>query len=425
MSRFAAFQYRDFTLLWFGHTFSTIGTQMQDVAISWHLFRLLQGQTYELELFGRELTLQADALGLGSLGLARVASVLLFALFGGALADAFDRRKLMLVTESAAMANAGILALLTLTGNITLSLLYLITAIGSALKVLTNPAQQSIIPNLVPERHLSNAISLNTLRWQGASIIGPGLTGVLIGLTEVGVVYAIDALSFAGMIVALLLMKFKRMEKPAINPFNLAGTIEGLRFTFGKRIIAGSMILDFIATFFSSARTMLPIMASDVLGVGAQGFGILATAQSAGAIIAGIYVASLPSIRRQGAILLGAVAVFGAATALFGISDIFLLSYIFLALTGASDMVSTVIRNTVRQLNTPDRLRGRMTGVNMLFAMGGPNLGEMEAGAVAALWGAPAAIVSGGLLTIAATGLIGWGFPTLRKFIYISEEEKR
>ena len=129
--------------------------------------------------------MRADALGLGSLGLARVVAVLLFALVGGGLADKFDRRKLMLFTQSGAMLNAGILAILTLTGQITIPLLYLITAIGSALKVLTNPAQQSIVPNLVPTTHLSNAISLNTLRWQGASIIGPGLTGALLVVANV------------------------------------------------------------------------------------------------------------------------------------------------------------------------------------------------------------------------------------------------
>ena len=183
------------------------------------------------------------------------------------------------------------------------------------------------------------------------------------------------------------------------------------------------MILDFIATFFSSARTMLPIIATTVLGMDERGYGILATAQSAGAIIAGIYVASLPNIRRQGAILLISVACFGLATILFGLSNNVVLAYLFFALTGASDMVSTVIRNTIRQLETPDDLRGRMTGINMIFAMGGPQLGELEAGAVASLLGAPFAIVSGGIMTVLATGWIAWRFPRLRNYLN-SDKEK-
>jgi MFS family permease len=192
--------------------------------------------------------------------------------------------------------------------------------------------------------------------------------------------------------------------------------IEGLRFVYNSHIIRSTMLLDFIATFFSSARTMLPIIASEVLGVSAAGYGLLATAASVGSVIAGSVLTLRKEIYHQGAVLLISVVIYGLATALFGLSTSFILAYIFFALTGAGDTVSTVIRGTVRQLMTPDHLRGRTTSVNMIFFMGGPQLGELEAGLVAAAFGAPFAIVSGGVATVLLTIWIAWKNPRLRNY---------
>lgn len=175
-------------------------------------------------------------------------------------------------------------------------------------------------------------------------------------------------------------------------------------------------MLDFIATFFSSARTMLPIVAGNILGVGPVGYGILNTAQPLGALVAGTFVSLREEIRHQGIVLLVSVAIYGAATALFGVSTAFVLSFIFFALTGAADTVSTVIRATLRQLITPDELRGRTTSVNMVFFMGGPQLGELEAGLVGAALGVPFAIISGGIATVILTGWIAWKYPDLRAY---------
>jgi hypothetical protein len=192
--------------------------------------------------------------------------------------------------------------------------------------------------------------------------------------------------------------------------------VEGLRFTFNTRLIRSTMLLDFFATLFSSARTMLPLVAGDILGVGAAGYGILATAQSVGALLAGVVLSLRNEIKQQGRVLLISVAIYGLATALFGISKVFALSYFLFALTGAGDTVSTVIRHTLRQMITPDRLRGRMSGVNMIFFMGGPQLGELEAGLVAAVFGVPLAIFTGGLATVLLTGWIAWQYPRLRNY---------
>ena len=415
-TRLVAFQHRDFRLLWGGQTLSSIGTQMQLIAVNWHVFALLKGQTITITLFGRAIPLGAEALGLGTLGLARIVPIFILALLGGMLADTYDRRRVLIGTNVAAAVFAGILALLTLTHQINLPLIYLLTAAGAATGAFGEPAEQSLVPNVVLRHHLTNAISLNTLRWYGASIIGPAAAGILVGVLDVGIVYAINAISFLAMIVALWGMTYRGAGRGSGGGMGWAALRDGLRFTFGSRIILSTMLLDFMATFFSSARTMLPIVADQILGVGVQGYGILAAAQPVGAVIAGIWLAVREDIRHQGVVLLVSVAIYGLATALFGLSTLFALSFILFAFTGAADTVSTVIRGTIRQLTTPDELRGRMTGVNMIFFMGGPQLGELEAGLVASVFGVPLAIVSGGVATVLLTALIAWRFPRLRRY---------
>ncbi|MCI0576369.1 MAG: MFS transporter [Chloroflexi bacterium] len=415
--RFVALGHRDFRLIWLGQLISTIGSEMQFIAVNWHVFELLRGQSYVLSFLGSEIEVSADALGLGSLGLVRVIPIVIFALLGGTLADTYNRRRLLLWTQSAAALFAGLLAVLTLTGRDSLVAIYLLTAAGAAAQALDNPARQSLVPNLVPAHHLTNAVSLNTLTWHVGSIVGPAIAGVLVGRFNVGLVYAMNAVSFGAVIVALLLMHYRgEARRPAGTGLNWRSVVEGLRFVHGSRIIWSTMLLDFVATLFSSARTMLPIVATDLLGLDAQGYGLLATAQPVGSVITSVVLAMRGEIKRQGVILLVSVAVYGLATALFGISTVFIFSYVFFALTGAADTVSTVIRNTIRQLSTPDRLRGRMTGVNMIFFMGGPQLGELEAGLVAAVFGVSFAIFSGGLATVLFTLWVAWRYPRLRHY---------
>ena len=189
-----------------------------------------------------------------------------------------------------------------------------------------------------------------------------------------------------------------------------------MRFVFSHPIIRSTMLLDFIATFFASATALLPIFAADILHVGAEGYGLLFSAAAIGALGMGIFLSLLHRIPRQGPVLLAAVGLFGLATVVFGISRSFWITFAALAVTGATDMVSMVVRNTARQLQTPDALRGRMVSLNMIFFQGGPQLGEFEAGAVADWLGAPASVVLGGLGSIAATAWIAATTPELRKY---------
>lgn len=322
----------------------------------------------------------------------------------------------MMGVQGAAMLFSAILAFLTFTDNATVGLIYLLTAAGAGATAFDSPSRQAIIPSLVPRKDFANAISLNTLMYQIANIGGPAVAGLLVARFDVGVVYTIDAFSFAAVILTLLFMNYRGTPSSKTAKVDWASMKEGIKFTFGTRIIRSTMLLDFIATFFASARTMLPIVADDILNAGAQGYGILSTAQAVGSLIAGGILSLRDELDKQGIVLLVSVGIYGLATAVFGLSTFFTLSYILFALTGAADTVSTVIRGTLRQLMTPDDLRGRMTSVNMVFFMGGPQLGELEAGVLAAIWGAPFAIVSGGIATVLLTALIAWRYPTLRNY---------
>jgi MFS family permease len=415
-SRFVALRHHDYRLLWTGQFISLIGAQMQIVAINWHIYQLLQGASFTFELFGRQITLSSEALGLGGVGLARIVPIAIFALVGGALADVLDRRKLLIWTTSIAAVFAGLLALLSLTGRESVWAIYLLTAAGAATVAFSGPAFQSLLPNLVPPEDLTNAIGLSSLMRQVGTIAGPALAGLLMAAVDIGWAYAANAISFIGILAALAALRYRGAAASRSTGFGWKAIVEGWRFVRGARIIWGSMLLDFFATFFSSATTLLPLVAGNILGLGAAGYGVLSTANAVGSLMAGLVISLRRDVYRQGVVLLGSVALYGLATALFGLSANVLLSYLFFALIGASDTVSTIIRQTLRQMMTPDRLRGRMTGINQIFFMGGPQLGELEAGLVASVFGAPFAIVSGGVATIVLTAYIAWRYPGLRRY---------
>lgn len=414
--RFEALQIRDFRLFWLGQGVSSIGTEMQKVAIDWNIFQLLRGEVYTLSLFGFDLNLDAGALGLGAMGLVRVVPIMLFALIGGILADTIERRKLLIWSEGLSAVFAATLAILVFSGYETVGLLYTISALLAASTSVSTPTRQSLVPNLVPRKLMTNAVSLNSLLFQIGSITGPAVAGVLIAFADnSSIVYFVNAFSFFAAIFSLILMR-RRSKAASDEPMSFEMVKEGLRFTYNEKVLWGSMLLDFFATLFGSARTMLPIIAVEVLGLDAGGFGVLVTAQPLGAFLAGLVMAWIRDLKNQGKVMLAGVAVYGIATALFGVAPIFALSYFFFALTGVGDTVSMVVRQTMRQVVTPDHLRGRATSISMIFFMGGPQLGEAEAGLVAAAFGAPVAILSGGVAVVIMTAWVAWRFPRLRNY---------
>ena len=402
--QYPALKHRDFTLLWIGQLLSFSGSRMQTAAILWHVSLLAAP--------GRK------GLALGLVGAAQVVPIIVFAMLSGVVADALDRRKVMLVTQTVLALLAATLAALTFGSLHSIWPIYLLAALSSAAASFDSPARQALIPSLVPREDLASAISLNTLMFQIASVVGPTAAGLMIAGPGLGWVYAVNAASFLMVLVALLLMRARpRVGLPDNARITWVAAREGLRFVFSQPIVRSTMLLDFIATFFASATALLPIFAQDILHVGARGYGWLYAAPSVGAVIAGLVTAhAVDRIERRGAVLLWSVVAYGAATVVFGLSVSFWLTLFCLACVGAADTVSTVIRNIIRQLETPDELRGRMTGVNMMFFMGGPQLGELEAGLVAQFVGATFSVVSGGIGCLAATGLVAWRERRLREY---------
>ena len=402
-SLFVALQHRNFRLLWSGQLVSFTGSMMQTAAILWHVSLLVPP--------GRR------ALALGMVGLIRVAPIVVFSTIAGVVADLVDRRRLMMATQSASAVIALALAVLTFRGLDDVGPIYLLAALSSAASSFDGPARQSLIPNLVPREHLPNAISFNAIMIQVASVLGPSIGGLLIAQLGVGWVYVANALSFGFVIGALASMRGVSTGGAERNKVTLRMMTEGLRFVFSAPLIRSTMLLDFFATFFSSATALLPIFAQDVLGVGVRGYGWLYAAPAIGAVITSAAMVHLVErIERRGVVLLWAVGAYGLATTVFGMSRAFWLTFVCLALTGAADTVSMVFRNIVRHMETPDALRGRMVGVNMVFFMGGPQLGELEAGLVANWIGAPLSVVTGGLACMAVTLAVAVRTPALRAY---------
>jgi MFS family permease len=402
-----ALRHRNFRLLWIGLLVSMTGSLMQNVALLWHVSLLVPAER--------------KALALGFVGLARIVPILFLALASGVVADAWDRRRLMLGTQTAAMLVSVALALLAFQGVSEVWPIYVLAAVGGMVSVFDLPARHALVPTLVPREHLPNAITLNTIMFQTASVLGPALGGALIASTGVAWAYIGNAISFAFVLLALLRMRDvpgrAAPEGNGSEEISLRAALEGLRFVFRAPLIRSTMLLDFFATFFSSATALLPIFAQDILQVGPAGYGWLFAAPAVGALLtSAVLVQVVDRIQQRGPVLLWAVAIYGVATVAFGLSRSFWLTFIALALTGVTDTISVVIRNLVRQLETPDRLRGRMTGINMIFFVGGPQLGEFEAGAVAQWFGAPLSVVSGGIACLLATGWVTVSTPTLRNY---------
>jgi MFS family permease len=397
----ASLRHRKFRLLWLGLLISIAGSQMQLSAIHWHI---------------RELTGVANPLALGGIGLVRILPVILFSIISGPAADTLNRRRIMLITQSVQALTAIALAILTFTNHINIGLIYAITGIQAAAIAFDLPARHAMIPNIVPEKDLPNAYTLQSIAFNTGAIIGPMLGGIVIATLGQGYTYFFNAISFLAVILALLMIGKVPQDMKRASGISLSAVGEGIRFIFSRPIILSTMLVDFFATFFASANTMMPIVARDILHVGEIGYGFLSAGQSIGSVAAGLVISQMAAIKKQGPLFLGSVFIFGFATILFGVSRILVLAMLALIVMGAADAVSTIIRNTIRQLHTPDYIRGRMVSINQIFFQGGPQLGEVEAGLVGNFFGVTAAIISGGIGVILSVWWIATKWPQLRVY---------
>jgi MFS family permease len=400
--------HRQFRYLWFGLLVSTAGNMMQTAAVLWHIKQL-----------------SSEPIALGGVGLVRLVPLLVFSLIAGATADVVNRRRLMIITQSVIAVLSTILGVLTIIGLDSIPVIYAIISLSSAFWAFDNPARQSLIPNLVPRESLTNAFSLSSIASKFGSIVGPAIGGLILAKWGIAYAYFFNALSFLAVIYALMRMGSVEQTadeqiselKDILNVSRLIASVrDGFRFILTQPVILSSMLLDGFATLFASVTALLPIFAVDILNVGPEGYGLLTAAPPIGAAVVALILSFTKRIRHQGKTLLLAVGGFGLSAMLFGFSRSFALSFLALALTGGTDTLSQIIRSTIRQLQTPDHLRGRAVSIAQLFFAGGPELGQLEAGAMAQLFGPVIAVVSGSILCLIASVGIAIRFPELRRY---------
>ena len=359
--------------------------------------------------------ISGSAFHLGLIGLAQFVPAFLVSLLAGAVADSRERRKVAMVAQTIPALGTGVLAWFTLQGAIGLPLIYLMVILIAGASAFEVPARHSMLPQLVPRDIFPRAVTVNGAVHMFALMTGPVIVGFLIDAQGVWAPYALHAALLVASLAVLSRVRptYDSGERTAIS---VKAIREGLSFVRRERVVLGSMILDMFAVLFGGAVALLPVYATDILGVGARGYGILASALEIGAAIMALVLILAPPFKRTGRALLVAIGVFGAATIVFGLSRSFALSMVAYMAAGMADFVSVVTRNTAIQLSTPDHLRGRVSSVQMVFIGASNQLGLAESGFVAALTSPTFAVVSGGIGALIVTGLIALRNPALRRY---------
>ncbi len=391
---------RDLRLLIFGELVSGFGTQAVLVALPFQIY---------LETKSAFLT--------GLLGAVELIPLIAMSLLGGAIADRFDRRKLLLLVQIGLIAAPAGLAAVTFAGDPPLWALYVLGGALAGFNAVQNVVRSAIIPNLVEPRLLRSALALNFGLYQLTLVVGPGVGGVLIAWLGVGATYVIDAASCLAMVAAVVALSPQLpigTEGPELGIWK--SIAEGLRFVRSNQALMGSFAIDLVAMTFGMPRALFPVLSVSVYGAGAAGTGLLYAAVSAGATVAALTTGWLAHARRLGRITIFAVLAWGAAIALAGLVSSLWPAALLLAIAGAADSVSAVCRSTINQTVTPDHMRGRMSSVFSLVVTSGPRLGDVEAGTVAAATGPRFSVTSGGLACMAGVGLIMLAFPALLKY---------
>jgi MFS family permease len=387
------FAHRDFRLFFAARILAGGGLQILNVAVGWLVW-----------------TLTRDPWMLGLVGLVTFLPVVVFALPAGVVADRVDRRRVVAVGWAATAGAVALLAFAVASGAATVTAIFATVVVVGSVRAFANPASQAILPTLVPQRAFTRAIALNSMAWQGSSIAGPGLGGVLVAVDPALAFWAASASFFVG---AASIWALAARPAAARRAFALADLTAGIAFIRSQPVILGALSLDLCAVLVGGASALFPIYASDVLHVGAVGLGALRAAPPVGALLAALLMVRWPPRRRVGRSMLGAIAVFGAGTVAFGLSTSMTLSLAALVVVGAADMVNVVIRQSLVQGLTPDAMRGRVAAVNTVFIGASNELGEFQSGVAAALIGPVGAVVFGGCAAMAIAAAWGRLFPAL------------
>jgi MFS family permease len=394
--RFAAFRHASYARFFTSRFLAAFAIQIISVSVGWQMY----DET-------------GSALYLGLIGLFQFLPSLLLILVTGSVADRYNRRVIVAICLGVGAVCAAALLMLTIADLFMPWLVFAILTVFGIERAFMGPAVQSLAPNLVPERDLANAIAWNSSSWQTASIVGPVFGGLLYGLSAVAA-YSV-ALTFLGLAGVLIVMIPKPTQHTGTRTVSWSEILAGFRFIGQEKVVLGAISLDLFAVLLGGAVALMPIFARDILVLGPWGLGLLRAAPGIGAVTVALCLAFYPIRHHAGAFMFVGVALFGAGTIVFGLSETVWLSVVALMLMGASDMISVFVRETLIALWTPDEVRGRVNAVNMVFVGASNELGEFRAGTMASVFGAVPAVVIGGAGTLAVAALWAMRFPQLRK----------
>ncbi len=385
---YAVLRIPDFRLFIFARLFLTIATQMQSVIVGWQIYEYTK-----------------DALSLGLIGLAEALPFLAVSLYAGHVADMVSRKKIILASVTVYLAASAGLLLLTVHDSVILKNhgtlpIYLIIGLTGLARGFAMPSFSALMAQLVPREWYVNSSAWNSTVWQTGAVSGPALGGLIYGFAGITNAYGLVAILIVLSIACVFFITNYALPQKEIKESILSSLNEGVRFVFNHEIILAALSLDLFAVLFGGAVALLPIFAAEVLNVGPEGLGVLRAAPSIGAVLTALILAHRPPMKRAGRNLLLCVAGFGVCMIGFAVSTGFYLSLFLLALSGALDNVSVVIRSTILQLFTPDEKRGRVSAVNGIFIGSSNEIGAFESGVAARLLGLIPSVIFGGVMTI-------------------------
>jgi MFS family permease len=391
---------RDFRLVWAGLLVSSIGSQFTVVGVFVQITRLTGSEA-----------------AVGLTGLAWIAGLVVGSLGGAAVLDAWDRRRLLLMAQLGIAAGIATLLVITLLGNPSVWAIYAGLAIMAAFSAIDSPTRSAMTPRLVGAELVPSAQALNQVVWNASALFGPALAGILIAHVGVAWAYAIDLTSVLTMSLAVFALRPMQPEGTDENQTGLRAIREGFAYVRTNRLLQSTFVIDLIAMIFGMPRALFTFLAVEQFGRGPEVVGLLFAAPAVGALIGALASGWTRRLLHQGGSVVIAVAVWGAAIAAFGaVGDRLFLALLLLAVAGWADVISAILRSTILQVTVPDRLRGRLSGIHILVVTGGPRLGDLEAGLVAAAVSPTFSVISGGLACIAGAGLVALRYPELRRY---------
>jgi MFS family permease len=389
---------RPFRRLFIGQLISLIGRQITLVAVPFQVYSLTR-----------------SALDVGLLGIVQAVPLIVGSLGGGAIADRFDRRRVLLVTQLCLALCSGLLAAGAFAGHPPLLAIYGVVAVAALVGAVDSPTRTAIIPNLVGTDRLAGALSLNIVLFQTTLVAGPAIGGLVIAHLGLPEAYSVDVVTFSAALIAVVLLPPQghyavERERP------IAAILRGLSFTRRQPILLGTFAMDLAAMIFGLPRAVFPVLAANTFHAGAQGLGLLYSAPGFGAVVAALSSGAVARSKRLGRIIVVSIAAWGLVVVSFGFARSLWVALVLLAIAGAADSFSAVCRTTIMQRIAPNELRGRLTSLYFMVVAGGPYLGDVETGVVANAFGAEVAIISGGILCLVGLGAAAAAFPSVWRY---------